>query len=71
MGNTVYRIEDLRARVAALLRKQKAALTLETMAEKLELPMYAVAAGLEAAALAELVEYSEGQGWWIKAGVAA
>ena len=67
MGNTVYRIWVLRRRVLGLLLSEKAPLSLEQMAEKLELPMYAVAAGIEDAAFDNLVVFATdkgaAQGW--------
>lgn len=67
--DAVYRIEDLRARVVALLRKEKKAITAGAIAVKLQLPFYAVQAGLESALVGELVEFASPDGWWIKAGV--
>lgn len=67
MGNTVYRIDALRDKVVALLRREKGALQRDQIATLLELPTYAADAALESALVGGLVEYSAGSGWWIKA----
>lgn len=65
MVNPVYRIETLRDKVVALLRKQKTAISRDLMAIQLELPTWAVDAGLESAMKGQLVTFAAGDGWWI------
>jgi len=63
----VYRIEFLRDKVVALLRHHGKGMTRGAIAHKLELPLWAVDAGLEAAMTGNLVEFISPDGYWIKA----
>lgn len=68
MAEGVYRIDALRDQVVALLRKEKSFLTRGAIAVRLDLPLWAVDSGLEAALAGDLVEFAAGQGYWIKVG---
>ena len=57
MGEQVYRIEFLRDRVVALLQERKATLTAGAIAVALDLPFWAVQAGVEAALAADQVQF--------------
>lgn len=67
MVEQVYRIEFLRDKVVALLRQHGKGMTRGAIAVKLELPLWAVDSGLEAAATGDLVEFVSPDGFWIKA----
>lgn len=67
MAEQVYRIEFLRDKVVALLRSHGKGMTRGAIANKLELPLWAVDSGLEAAVTADLVEFISPDGYWIKA----
>lgn len=67
MVEQVYRIESLRDKVVALLRQHGKGMTRGAIAVKLELPLWAVDSGLEAALTGNLVEFISPDGYWIKA----
>lgn len=67
MAEQVFRIELLRDKVVGLLRKHGKGMTRGAIASKLELPLWAVDAGLEAAVTGDLVEFISPDGFWIKA----
>lgn len=48
MGETVYRIEALRDKVVGLLRSRSGPMTAGAIAVRLELPVWAMQAGLDA-----------------------
>lgn len=68
MAEGVFRIEDVRDRVVACLRKESRAISHEALVAKVALPVWAVDAGLESALLGGLVTYAAGQGLWIAPG---
>lgn len=63
MGETVYRIEDVRNKALALLRERKGALTMGTIAHELGMPLWAVEPAMESAHLAKLAVFTAGEGW--------
>jgi hypothetical protein len=63
VGDTVYRIDSLRDRVVAALRKKTTHTTKGDLAVELKIPLYAVEAGLEAAIVGGLAIFAGG-GFW-------
>jgi DNA-binding transcriptional regulator LsrR (DeoR family) len=67
MAEQVYRVELLQQKIVTLLRKHGTGMTPAAIAQKLELPQWAVNAGLEAAMKGDLVEFISPDCYWIKA----
>jgi hypothetical protein len=67
MAEQVYRVELLQQKIVALLRKHGTGITPAAIAQKLDLPLWAVNAGLEAAMVGDLVEFVSPDSYWIKA----
>jgi hypothetical protein len=63
MCDQVYRIGDLRKKVVDALRKRNAPTTSGALCVELGLPLWAVAAGLDAAAVAGMVDFSSPLGY--------
>lgn len=63
MGEQVYRIGDLRDRVLALLRQERGAVSAGTICQRLNMPYWAVKAGIELAQTDGLAVYVPGDGY--------
>lgn len=70
MSDQVYRIGDLRDKVVAMLRKERAAVSAGAICLRLALPYWAVKAGIESAVAGNLIVYVPGEGYRIAGGQA-